>query len=604
MTQQSPALSVDAKGPDAVIVGKEETYQFIVTNHSSVPAEGVFINIDLPRWAENTQAPELTTGSTSMLPHHQNDEYGIFQWQVGSIAPNKSETLKLNIVVREKRPFDLNWNYGFQPRALQAKIEVQQPVIRMEFEGPNEVIWGSEESYLLRIENTGNGDAKDLELKLSTSGVVKAETLIESLKVGEKRTLDVIVEALEPEIDELQIKVEANGPYGLSEETAKHVVIKRAKLELYIDDPGMQYVGDTLDYVLIARNMGTTASLGTVVEATLPLGVKYVSSSDSGEYDPDMNRVSWNTGTLPIGGEYVCTVVCEAKREGEFRLDAKVTEKTGLVQTASATTYVDAIADVILEIEKPDDPIKVGTVTEYVVTITNRGSKAAENIDAAVYFSDMIEPIGVDGGRAKIDVERRTVELDRIPVLSARDKLTYRIKGRGLDSGNHRVKAMLVSQSTEIMRDIQVVSRFYQGGVSRASSSSPAGNTQTLQGNTSSLTQGMPLRDDRIAHTTSHSSGMATGVPSMSRPGTHPQDTPATLPSATNPLANPGLPSSQLQATTAAGNSAPVMQIPDMAFGQQPVTTPAPVLGGMPNRVQRTSSVPSLSPPPLIDVNN
>ena len=600
MTQQSPVLSVVTEGPKSIIVGKEETYKFVVTNNSSVPAEAVVVNIELPRWAESTQTPELSTGSNSLLPQQQNDEYGIFQWQVGPIAPNKSETLKLHIVLRERRPFELKCSYDFKQRASQAKIEVQQPVIKMEFEGPDEVIWGSEESYRLRIKNTGNGDATDLGLKLSTSGVVKAETVIESLKVGEERTLDVIVEALEPDMAELQIKVEANGLYGLSDETTKSVIIKRASLELDIDAPGKQFVDNTIDYVLIARNMGTTTSLNTAIEATLPLGVEYRSCSHDGEFDSDTNRVRWEIGTLSIGSEFVCTVVCEAKREGECRFEAKVSEKTGLIQTANASTYMEAIADIVLEIEKPQDPIEVGTMTDYVVVISNRGSKAAENIEVGVYFSDAIEPVSVEGGKANVNAERREVVFERIPVLSARDKLTYKIKGRGLDSGSHRIKAILVCQSTETELDTEVKSRFYQGRNSKLSSNTPAGETQNPRGNSTSLVQGNPLRDDKTTYPSpSTVSGMPTGIPSATRPGTTTRDSLAMAPKPANSSAKTGLPSSQMQD---AGNGVPVMQIPEMALGQPSVVAPTPPLGASPGRV-RTNSAPTLSPPPVIDVN-
>ena len=116
MPQQAPVLSLVTEGPKTSTVGKEEIYKVVVTNKGSVAAETVVINIELPQWAENTQAPELTTGSTSQLPQQQGVEYGIFQWQVGSIKPNKSETLKLHITLHENHPFALKCSYDIKPQ--------------------------------------------------------------------------------------------------------------------------------------------------------------------------------------------------------------------------------------------------------------------------------------------------------------------------------------------------------------------------------------------------------------------------------------------------------------------------------------------------------
>ncbi len=611
MKQQSPVLSIATFGPDAMIVGKEETYKFVVTNTSAVTAEAVVLNIELPRWAESTQAPELTTGSTTLLPH--NDEYGIFQWQIGQLASNKSETLKLHIVLRERRAFDLRFSSDFKQNAAQAKIDVQQPIIKMEFEGPDEVLWGEEETYRLRIRNVGNGDANNLMLRLSASGVVKGEAPIESLKVGDERILDVIVEALEQDMRELQIKVEATGPYGLSEATAKSVVIKRAVLELDVPDaPGMQYVNNTLDYVLVARNVGTATSLGTIVEATLPLGVKYVSSTNGGEYDGDTNRVLWKAGTLPVGGEFVCMVACEAKREGECRLDAKVSEKTGLVQTASAATFIEAIADVILEIEKPQDPIEAGATTEYVVLVTNRGSKAAENINVDILFSGGIEPLGDDTGKAKVNRERNEVRFDRIPALAPGEPLKFRVKARGLSSGNHKVLATLVCESTDTTLTQQVMSRFYQGRNSRTSSAT-SGDTNVLRGNPAPLAPGNSTWSDSRDTSSGIPSFAVPDAPTMTRPGALNDDQArvAPIPTAperdvrvaaagssanTNPMASPALPSNRMQSSTTGTNAVPAMKpTSGTAFGQTPVgnTTAAP------SRLSR-APVPSLPTPPPV----
>jgi uncharacterized repeat protein (TIGR01451 family) len=613
MTRQSPVLSFAIQGPEAMIVGKEETYKFIATNNSSVPAEGVVLNIEMPRWVQNTtKTPELSTGSTRHLP--LNEEYGLYQWDIGQIAPNSSATLTLHLVTREKRPFEWKWNFEIKQTATPTKIDVQQPVIRLEFEGPNEVLWGSEENNRLKIRNTGNGDADNLMLTFSASGVNKGEAPIDFLRVGDERILDVAVQTLEPEMNELQIKIQVTGPYGLSEETSKVVVIKRAVLELDIDAPGMQYVGNTLDYVLIARNTGTTASLNTVIEATLPLGVKYVSSTHNGEFDAETNRVRWNVGTLPVNGQFDCMLICETKRAGECRLDAKVTEKTGLEATANALTYVEAIADVLLDIEKPQDPIQVGVTTEYIFTITNRGTKAAENIEVGVYFvPSSIEPLAVEMGRARINAEHGEVVFESIPVLSAGETLKYRVKVRGLVSGNHRVKAILVCHSTETELTNQVMSRFYEDRNNRMA------NVQPYRGNTSSLALGNPSRDDSRGMTSPNTPAMTPGIPTAptTRPTTNPMPSPQgspTMPShAINPLASSGPVTNRMQSSATADeeNTIPALNIiPDLSIGQQPMTTPTttpittPLFGTPSARSPRaTGSVPTLSPPPVIDAN-
>ena len=576
---QTPVLAIATKGPNRIIVGKKETYKFVVTNNSNAPAEEVVLNIELPRWAENTQAPTLTAGSTTLSP--QNEEYGIFQWQVGRIEPNKSESLELHIVLREKRSFDLKFTSDFKQSASHAKIEVQQPILKMELEGPEEVLWGSEEKYNLRIRNVGNGDANDILVKLSAGGAIKGETTIDSLKIGNQHMIDVFVTA--KEANELTINVQATGPYGLAEEMTKYLVVKRAELELDIDAPGMQYVGNTMEYVIIARNVGTADSQDSVVEAVLPPGVKYISSDKSGEFDAGTNRVRWNAGIIPVGAEFVSSVSCEAKREGECRLEAKITEKTGLVLVADAGTLVEAIADVTLEIEKPQGPIEVGMPTEYVVIVANRGTKAAESIDITAIFAEAIEPISVSGAKAKINLDRREVVFDRVPSLAANDTLRYRIKVTGLSAGNHKMHADLVCRSTETSLTSQQMSRFYQGRNShtvvpqlRETHVAHSGPAFSMPGSEQQGTQRNTLSDEQQSP--------APNVPLMTVPD---MGTSNTAPTTLSPVPAPLTPSM----TPVVPNAVPVTPIAPTSVTPVAPATPNPLSLGSPSN----TTVPTAS---------
>jgi hypothetical protein len=187
------------------------------------------------------------------------------------------------------------------------------------------------------------------------------------------------------------------------------------------------------------------------------------------------------------------------------------------------------------------------------------------------------------------------------------------VKARGLISGNHRVQAMLVCHSTETQLTSQVMSRFYEDRNSRTA------NVQPYRGNTSSLALGNPSRNDSRGMTSPNTPGMAPGIPTAPTtrpttiPMTSPQLTPAKPSQAVNPLANSGPVTSRMQsfATPEEENTIPALNIiPDMNIGQQPITSPTttpittPTFGTPSTRLPRAAgSVPTLSPPPVIDVN-
>ncbi|MDR1492676.1 MAG: DUF11 domain-containing protein [Planctomycetaceae bacterium] len=460
--RNSPVLEIEADDIKELMVGKESTYRCKVTNSSLTPAESVVVNIEMPRWME-ARTPELSTGLSTILP--LNGEFYTFQWQVGKIEPGKSETLLLHVIPHEWKSFELKVAYDFKPIEIQVPIEVQKPVIEMSLEGKNEVLWGNLEYYNLRIKNTGNGNAGEIKIFLFVSETEVTSTTIPSLKVGEENVQEVTVVAQQS--GNLQIRVRATGDYGLSGEAAKQVIVHRANLDLDIIAPEMQFVGNPIEYLLTAKNSGSAAAENVALEATLPPGVKYVSSTANGKYDAEQNCIRWNVKKIPIGESFACSATCEAKREGNCQIDANVSEATGLVQTASAGTQVTAIADVDFQIEKPIGPIAIGKTAEYAVIISNKGTKAAEGIEVAAYFEpNAIEPVAVEGdaiNKANINLEKSEVLFTPIPVLAEGQLLKYIIKVKGLTSGHHKMQVALVCRSTKTKLMKEQAAYFYQG---------------------------------------------------------------------------------------------------------------------------------------------
>jgi uncharacterized repeat protein (TIGR01451 family) len=225
----------------------------------------------------------------------------------------------------------------------------------------------------------------------------------------------------------------------------------------------MQFVDNVIEYVITARNVGTAAAKNVEISVAVPLGTKYLSSTGNGKTDESQTKVIWTTETIPVGGEYSCSILCEAKREGACPIEAIVTAESGIHQSANGTTYVDAIADVNLKIEKPQGPVPVGTDTEYQVIVSNRGTKTAENIDVNVIFDDSLEPVSVELGSNRVRFEQRQREImfERISTLAAGQTMAYRVKARALVDGNHKIQATVRCQSTGISQTSEEISRFY-----------------------------------------------------------------------------------------------------------------------------------------------
>jgi uncharacterized repeat protein (TIGR01451 family) len=106
-----------------------------------------------------------------------------------------------------------------------------------------------------------------------------------------------------------------------------------------------------------------------------------------------------------------------------------------LNDNVSTATNVEALAELKLEVTDPPGPLAVGEEMIYEVHIRNRGTKAAENVDVAGFFSTGIEPINAQGAPNQISPGQ--IVFRPIAAIAAGSEVVLRIKARADLAGNH-----------------------------------------------------------------------------------------------------------------------------------------------------------------------
>jgi uncharacterized repeat protein (TIGR01451 family) len=437
ISRHSPILSVETIGPPSLTVAKESAYTVMVRNSGKVAADQLGITIRLPRWAEVT-ATDASKGSVG--PGAAHPEILTLQWQLGRLEAESEEKLALRIVPRESRPIDLAVEWDYTPAATQAKIEVHEPKLDMQLVGPREVLFGQPEVYRLELRNTGTAAAENLEISMLPMGNgngMPVRHKLGTLAAAEERVIEV--EMTGHETGTLNVKVDINGDRGVQAHLDEAIVVVRPDLQMEIAGPPMRYVGTEVTWQVRVANAGTTSAENVEVVATIPGGAELVSSSHNGQLDAESGRLTWVLPTLEMGAENRFTVTCNLNEAGVNRLAVVSTAEGEVTAAADATTLVQALADLVLEVTDPAGPISIGTEVAYEVEVENRGTKEAEDVRIYGYFSDGIEPTSAKGPRHQLGSGQ--VVFDAIPTLEAGDKITLVIKARAQAPGSHVFRA-------------------------------------------------------------------------------------------------------------------------------------------------------------------
>jgi uncharacterized repeat protein (TIGR01451 family) len=346
----------------------------------------------------------------------------------------------LKLIPRQSKPFDLAVRWEYRPISSQAMIEVQEPKLALQLEGPLEVLYGKKETYRLKLMNVGNGAAENVALMLMPIGGgenVPATHKIGILAAGEEKVLDVELTARQA--GNLTIQLDARADGGVHAELAEKVLVRRAELKVDVEGPKMQFVGATTSYVIHVRNPGSAPAKNVNVSIVLPAGSKYLAGLDGVQPDVTGSRLYWTIKTIAPQVDQMFMLKCSLGSAGVSRVEISAAADDELTASANTVTRVEAVADLTLDIVNPKGPVAVGDEAVYEVHVHNRGTKAAEGVEVFGYFSRGIEPVSAEGVANRMGPGQ--VVFQPIPVLTPGSETILKIRAKADDAGNHIFRA-------------------------------------------------------------------------------------------------------------------------------------------------------------------
>ncbi|MGD0384331.1 MAG: DUF11 domain-containing protein, partial [Thermoguttaceae bacterium] len=317
-------------------------YEVKILNSGDVAAEDLIVFVNLPDWAEVIGA-EASMGSTQTAPAVQISSP--FLWKVGRLEAKSQEKLALRIVPRQSRPFDLAVRWEFKPTASQALIEVQEPKLEMQLDGPREVYYGKKETYRLKLLNTGTGNAEGISIKFLPVGPgdhLPATYELGVLPAGEDKLIEVELTARQSGM--LEIQVEAKGDAGLHAELAEKVLVRRAGLDISVEGPKLQFVGATAAYIVRLSNTGNAPAKNINFTAILPAGLKYLGGIEGARSESGGNKLHWSSETVNPDSVQTFVIKCIPSAGGISRVEVAASAEDDLTASAVAVTQVESVA--------------------------------------------------------------------------------------------------------------------------------------------------------------------------------------------------------------------------------------------------------------------
>lgn len=426
-----PGVRVVTEGPSDIMIREITQYEVRVENRGSFDANGIIVRSSLPPWAE-VQSNNASIGTVKTIDQSGQAQ---LQWTIDKLAAGVVERLFIRVKAIKSGTFDVATDWTIMPQKHVAQVTVREPKLFVIIDGPDEIVYGRSEKYRVRVMNPGDGQASNVVFTLSPDSKNPQSQKIGEIPAGKEAEFEIELTARE--LGELKISGMATADREVKTTVNKSIRIASAALEAELTGPPLKYQNTNANYHLLLTNTGKAVCESMEAELRLPMGVTYVSGLPQATVQGD--RLVWKIDAIQAGAVREYDLVCRMDRTGDMVIGFNCNGSASGRASVSIETRVEAIADLVLSISDPIAPAPVNTDVVYEMTILNRGSKAAEDVQIIAQFSTGIEPLRVEGHSGEISTGQALFN----PISRIEPGTTTRLKviAKADRAGDHRFRA-------------------------------------------------------------------------------------------------------------------------------------------------------------------
>lgn len=425
-----PNLVLQKTAPENATVGTPLDYTINVRNEGDATAYEVVVEDEVPAGATVDGArpqPELNRTSQKLI------------WKFDQMDPGEVQEITVRITPTGEGTLDGVATVRFKSRVRAATV-ITAPKLRLRMAGPDEVRLGEQVTYRYVITNEGSGEARDLFVRtvLPASGGLKhpagndLEYEIPSLKPNEQREIVLSVVAAEP--GEYRAEAEVTAAGGAKDQAVWRTSIVGAQLQIVRRGPKRRFVGRSATYEnIISNETNFDADDARVVEQ-VPEGMKFLGANLGGRYDEVKRTVTWQLNRIGAGQQETLQVELMPTAAGSRESVVQIFENAGMHgDDHVSTTVVEDLHNVSADISQLDGPVPLGETFGFSITVDNRGTADATDIELSVDVPPEIQVVGAGSREVQARLlEGNIVQYNMIVRIPPDQEQSFELKLKGV----------------------------------------------------------------------------------------------------------------------------------------------------------------------------
>lgn len=436
---QAPALAVQKFAPREVQVNRPAQFEIRVRNEGDSSVANVVVTDRVPEGTKFLSAKPQPQAVNGQLI-----------WQLGKMEPGDEARVVIQLLPIAEGEITSAAQVTFSAVAA-AATRSTRPALSLEVAARESVLIEDKLEVTITIANQGTGPALNVVLEgdvpkqLSHPLGAALKNPLGTIEAGEQRTIKLELDAVEPGVAVGQIRLKDDVGMDLAKPVQVEVVAPQ--LQVGAKGPRVKYLEREAQYEIFVANPGTAAAHEIDLVATLPQGMKYVSSDKHGQYDPRTHAVYWGLQELPSQGTGTVKLALLPVDEGKQTLGI---EARGDLNTRANSTFevnVASVPELFFTISDNVDPVEVGSDTVYNIELTNQGTRADTNVVVEVILPEQLRPVAAEPSN-QVQVQGQRVTFQPIAQLTPGQKLRFQVQATGAAGGDVRAAVRVKSDST------------------------------------------------------------------------------------------------------------------------------------------------------------
>ncbi|MDR1923533.1 MAG: DUF11 domain-containing protein [Planctomycetaceae bacterium] len=440
--EQTPHLTIEKVLPAEIIIDQPATIKTVVKNIGRSSAKNVTIKDRIPQGTKLLS----TTPKASTTPD------GELIWNLGNLDGSEQLIVEMRVVPTREGEIGSVAIINYQAEASSRTL-VTRPKIHVDVKAPQEIKLGEVANIEIIISNPGTATATGIIIEehipdglYHKDGKVLVNKNIEMLKPKEVKKIDLPLTCIGAGTLQNRLVVKANG--NLREEVKTTLRALAPVLDLKIVGAKQRFLERKSDFKLVVSNTGTASAQGVELKLALPISMQFISTNQSGVYEPTTHTVHWALEELPALEAGEIDLVLMPAKIGNYTMRFVGNGKNNLKADASHQIIIDGMSALSFEVTGDSNLVEIGKDAVYEIKVANKGTKSAGNVRVNARLSNGMSFVNADGP-VRHQSQNGIVQFEPLAQLDAKGEKIYKIAARCDADGDHRITVQIVSDDLE-----------------------------------------------------------------------------------------------------------------------------------------------------------